>query len=108
MPSRKKSKNAAIGSVGSMRNLGPKSVQWLGEIGINDAEDLRQAGAVGAYVRLRFVTGRKISLNLLHAMEAAIRDIDWRDLSPEDKARLKAQLPEHSTNASTTRAIRTD
>ena len=84
---------AETGSVGSMRNLGPKSVQWLGEIGINDAEDLREIGAVAAYVRLQFVMGEKVSLNLLYAMEAAIRDVDWRSLSAEDKARLTAQLP---------------
>ena len=34
-----------------MRNLGPKSRQWLAEIDIRDIDDLRTVGAVEAYAR---------------------------------------------------------
>lgn len=71
-----------------MRNLGPKSRQWLAEIDIRDIDDLRTVGAVEAYARLRFRFGRAISRNMLHAMAAALADIDWRQLSPEHKAEL--------------------
>jgi hypothetical protein len=35
-----------------MRNIGPKSRAWLGEIDIRSLEDLRAVGAVEAYARL--------------------------------------------------------
>jgi DNA transformation protein and related proteins len=71
-----------------MRNIGPKSRAWLAEIDIRDIEDLRALGAVETYARLRFRFGRSISRNMLHAMAAALADIDWRELSPEHKAEL--------------------
>lgn len=71
-----------------MRNLGPASRLWLAEIGIHDLEEIRALGAVETYARLRFRFGRKISRNMLHALAAALADIDWRHLTPEHKAEL--------------------
>lgn len=71
-----------------MRNLGPKSKAWLTEIGINTLDDLRETGAVEAYAQLRFRFGRAVTRNMLHAMAAALADIDWRQLSREHKAEL--------------------
>lgn len=71
-----------------MRNLGPTSRIWLAEIGIHDLEDVRALGAVETYARLRFRFGRKITRNMLHALAAALADIDWRQLTPEHKAEL--------------------
>jgi hypothetical protein len=34
----------------------------------------------------------RVSLNLLWGLEAAIRDIDWRDLTETDKDELKKKL----------------
>ncbi|MCZ8100303.1 MAG: TfoX/Sxy family protein [Burkholderiales bacterium] len=74
-----------------MRNLGPVMERQLAEVGINSEEDLRAAGALEAYARLRFALPR-VSLNALHAMEAAILGIPWQDLPRADKERLAAQL----------------
>lgn len=74
-----------------MRNLGPKSQAWLAEIDIHTIDDLRSIGAVEAYARLRFRFGRTMTRNMLHAMAAALADIDWRHLSPRHKAELDAQ-----------------
>jgi len=74
-----------------LRNLGPKSQVWLAEIDIRTIDDLRSAGAVEAYARLRFRFGDAINRNMLHAMAAALADIDWRQLSAEHKAELDAQ-----------------
>lgn len=74
-----------------MRNLGPKSKVWLAEIDIRTIDDLRSTGAVEAYARLRFRFGDTITRNMLHAMAAALADIDWRQLSAEHKAELDAQ-----------------
>jgi DNA transformation protein len=71
-----------------MRNLGPKSNRWLAEIGLHSIEDISALGAVETYARLRFRFGRQITRNMLHALAAALADIDWRQLSPEHKAEL--------------------
>jgi DNA transformation protein len=71
-----------------LRNIGPKSKVWLAEIDVNSIEDLRAIGAVETYARLRFRFGKAITRNMLHAMAAALADIDWRQLSPEHKAEL--------------------
>jgi len=77
-----------------MRNLGPTSRTWLSEIGIHDLEEIRTLGAVETYARLRFRFGRKISRNMLHALAAALADIDWRQLTPEHKAELDREAAE--------------
>lgn len=35
---------------------------------------------------------KKVSLNLLWGLEAAIRDVDWRELTEADKEELKKRL----------------
>jgi DNA transformation protein and related proteins len=75
-----------------MKNLGPASTQWLAEIGIQSLDDLRTAGAIPTYRQLKEMYPERVSLNLLWALEAAVRGIDWRELTPTDKAALKQQL----------------
>jgi DNA transformation protein len=87
--------------IGLMRNLGPVTERRLAEIGIVSEEDLRATGSVEAYVRMRFVSPRGLSLNALHAMEAAILGCDWRDLDAGTKQRLNAAV-----DAATVRAKR--
>ena len=75
-------------SISQMRNLGPKTEAMLREIGIECAAELRRVGAIEAFRRLRFANLHP-SLNALYAMEAALRDIDWRALGAAEKADLK-------------------
>lgn len=75
-----------------MKNIGPRSRQWLAEIGIYTIRDLRNAGAIPTYKILKERYPRKVSLNLLWGLEAAIRDMDWRELTETDKEELKQQL----------------
>jgi DNA transformation protein len=74
--------------IGSVRNLGPVTAQWLREVEVHTLGDLLAMGAVEAYARLRFRFGRRVSRNALHALEAAVRDVDWRSLTAADKAAL--------------------
>lgn len=76
------------GSIEDLPNLGPVTRRWLAEAGITDAEALREIGAVGAYVRLRFAQGR-VSLNALYALHAALRGIPWTALGEEERAELR-------------------
>lgn len=69
-----------------LRNIGPKSAAWLRQVGLRSAEDLRAAGPVDAWMRVRRA-GFKPSLNLLYSLEGALQDCHWQDV-PE--ARRKA------------------
>jgi DNA transformation protein len=82
-----------------MRNLGPVTERRLAEIGIYTEDDLRGIGAVAAYLRMRFVSPRSLSLNALHAMEAALLGCDWRDLDPGAKQRLNDAVAEAERRA---------
>ncbi len=77
--------------VENLRNLGATSAAWLREIGVHTRADLEQLGPVLAYqlVKQRQPTP---SLNLLWAMAAAMSDRDWRELSPEEKERLRREI----------------
>ncbi len=75
-----------------MKNIGPVSRRWLAEIGIYTMKDLKTAGSIVTYKMLKERYPKKVSLNLLWGLEAAIRDIDWRDLTDLDKEALKREL----------------
>lgn len=78
--------------VGSLRNLGPKSAKILAEAGIRTIAELRMLGPAKAYVRAKSLKPRAVSLNLLWAMAAGLADRDWRDLTPQEKSSLLAQI----------------
>lgn len=71
----------------ALRNLGPKSGAMLRHAGIATIGALHEAGAVGAYLRVRAVWAGT-SLNLLWALSAGLRDRDWRELTAVEKRAL--------------------
>ncbi|WP_283135839.1 TfoX/Sxy family protein [Rhizohabitans arisaemae] len=75
-----------------LRNLGPKSEQWLALVDIRDAEQLLEVGPLEAYRRLQDAAVPGLSLNALWAMEGALADIDWRHIPAERKRELLAEL----------------
>lgn len=76
---------------GPIRNIGPISRRWLHAVEVYNIDDLRLAGAVSTY-RLIKEQYPQATLNLLWALEAAIQDVDWRELGDERKAALRASL----------------
>jgi len=74
--------------------LGSKSDLWLNELGIYTLDDLRKAGAITTYIKLK-QRHAKISLNLLYAMVAALEGRDWRDVAANDKGKLLMTLEAH-------------
>jgi DNA transformation protein len=72
----------------NLRNLGPASERLLLAAGIATPEELDEVGAVEAYRRAVAAGGRP-SLNLLWSLEAALLDLDWRDLPEARKAELR-------------------
>jgi hypothetical protein len=75
-----------------MRNIGPKSSEWLASVGIHSLEDVANIGVVESYLRVKSAYPDKVSLNLLYGLQAALLDIPWDKLPPDIKAELKSQV----------------
>jgi DNA transformation protein len=75
----------------TLTNLGKISARQLAEIGIKSEADLREVGAVAAYLRLKDHFGRAVSLNYLYALDGALKGVRW-DLLPEtERAVLRTE-----------------
>lgn len=75
----------------NLRNLGPASAAWLREIGVTTIGELERMGAVVAY-RLVKQQQPRASLNLLWAVAAGLAERDWRDLTDEQKEKLRREV----------------
>lgn len=82
--------NRALDELAALPSLGRISARRLIEADVSDVETLRRLGPIESYRRLRFFRGKLVSLNFLYALECAIHGLDWRLLSQERKAELKA------------------
>lgn len=78
--------------VSALRNLGPKSAMMLTEAGIVTLDELKELGAVKAYVRVKSLRPKFASLNLLWALAAGLEDRDWRDLTALEKQSLIGEV----------------
>jgi len=74
-----------------LRNLGPASERMLLAAGIRTPDELDRLGSVEAYRRAIAAGGHR-SLNFLWSLDAALLDVDWRDLPPDRKALLRDQV----------------
>jgi len=84
-----------------LKNLGMASVNILHAIGVNSYDDLSNMGAVGAYCRIKN-RGIHVSKVMLYALQGALMDVHWNDLTPELKAQLVdevSQIEATSSNA---------
>jgi hypothetical protein len=72
-----------------MKNMGPKSTQWLASVGIHSLDDVARIGVVESYLRVKVAYPDKVSLNLLFGLQAALLDLPWNELPPDIKAELK-------------------
>jgi DNA transformation protein len=77
--------------VSTLPNLGPVTRQRLAEAGIRTVGELRAAGAVEAYRRIKFMLPGQANLNALYALEAAVRGCHWLHLPPEVKDSLRRE-----------------
>ncbi|MGB1581034.1 MAG: TfoX/Sxy family DNA transformation protein [Nevskiales bacterium] len=74
-----------------LRNIGPKTAEWLLRVDINGPESLRNLGAIAAYERL-LDAGYPENLNCLWALEGAIQDRDFLDIARHERERLLTEL----------------
>jgi len=70
--------------ISQLKNLGPKSAEWLAAIDIHTLADLRTIGAITAYEKIKR-TGFNPSLNLLYALVGAIDNIHWTEVKKQQK-----------------------
>jgi len=75
-----------------VRNIGPKSKQWLASIGVHTLDDVVSLGVVETYKRVKAAYPEKVSLNLLYALQAALLDLPWNELPRDIKEELKQQV----------------
>ena len=77
--------------VEKIRNIGPKSMAWLRQVGVRTMEDLTALGALGVFLKVKRA-GFKPSLNLLYALAGAERGCHWTALSAEEKSALVVEV----------------
>ena len=75
----------------TLRNLGLSSMHMLASVGIETEQQLREMGAVAAYVAVQRA-GFKPSLNLLWAIEGALSNRHWQDVARDDRLDLLLAL----------------
>jgi DNA transformation protein len=80
-----------------LRNLGPASTQMLDAANIRSEQQLRAMGAVGAFEAVKRA-GVSPSLNLLWAIEGALSNRDWKEVSREERTFLLLQLDDYERN----------
>lgn len=78
-----------IDELEGMRNLGPVSAARLRAVGIASSEDLKRAGAIEAYIRLKRAFPTAIRETALYALHGAMTGVRWYTLSDEIKAALR-------------------
>jgi DNA transformation protein and related proteins len=74
--------------VWQLKNLGPKSKVWLGELNIHTLADIERVGVVEIYHQCK-AHGHPASANLLYALQGAILGIHWNDVPSEMRAELR-------------------
>ena len=82
--------------VEKLKNIGPKSAQWMREIGLETRADLEEMGVVMAYHIMRHRI-KGINVLMLYALEGALTDTHWNALPPARKAALQAASKEDIT-----------
>jgi DNA transformation protein and related proteins len=76
----------------TLPNIDPAITQWLHEIGIDSADQLRALGAARTYRMMRAWRPWSTELVMLWALEGAITGVDWMDVPPERRVELRREL----------------
>jgi DNA transformation protein len=85
-----------LSDLSERKNLGTASINILHAVGINSYDELKSVGAVETYRRIK-KRNIHVSKVMLYALEGALMDIHWNQLSPERKEQLLADVEEIST-----------
>ena len=77
-----------------LTNLGPVSAGWLEAAGIHTEAELRRLGALEVFRRVAINRAGDVTLNLLYALDGAIRGARWDKLPREIRESLRKSLDE--------------
>ncbi|MHB8864256.1 MAG: TfoX/Sxy family DNA transformation protein [Pirellulaceae bacterium] len=79
--------------IDNLRNLGPNTAASLRDVGISTIAELERLGPARAF-RLVKRKHPESSLNVLWSVAAGLMDRDWRELTRDEKERLKKEAEE--------------
>jgi DNA transformation protein len=77
-----------------VKNLGPKSSEWLASVGVHSLDDVAKLGVVETYKRVKAAYPEKVTLNMLWGLQAALLGIRWDELPSDIKQELRRQVGE--------------
>lgn len=77
-----------MGELSKLQNIGKVVEEQLNDVGINTVDDLLNIGSKEAWLKIKKMDD-SACLNRLMALEGAIQNIRWHDLSDNDKKNLK-------------------
>ena len=78
----------------TLKNLGTASVNILNAVGIKSRQDLQRMGSVNAFLKIK-ARGIRVSKVMLYALEGALLDTHWKELDPDHKVHLLAEMEKH-------------
>ena len=77
-----------MGELSKLPNIGKVLEKQLNDIGISTVDDLINLGSKEAWLKIKEIDD-SACLNRLMALEGAIQNIRWHNLSEEDKDNLR-------------------
>ena len=77
-----------MGELSKLPNIGKVVEKQLNDVGINTVDELINIGSKEAWLKIKEID-ESACLNRLMALEGAIQNIRWHNLSDEDKKNLK-------------------
>ena len=77
-----------MGELSELPNIGKVLENQLNDVGINTVDELIDFGSKEAWLRIKEID-ESACLNRLMALEGAIQNIRWHNLSEEDKENLR-------------------
>ena len=77
-----------MGELSKLPNIGKVLEKQLNDVGINTNDDLINLGSKEAWLKIQEID-ESACLNRLMALEGAIQNIRWHNLSEEDKDNLR-------------------
>jgi len=75
-------------NLSTLPNIGKTLAEKLKVVGINTPDLLRSTGSEDAFIKLKTVD-QEACINMLYALEGAIRGIRWHNLDKNRKSELK-------------------
>ena len=77
-----------MGELSKLPNIGKVLEKQLNDVGINTVDDLINLGSKETWLKIKEIDD-SACLNRLMALEGAIQNIRWHNLSEEDKDNLR-------------------